>query len=569
MTRHLLLTVATAAGMLTTAMSAPLQEAQITRIVNDVRVVDPASGTKPAMLEQTIRGDLGVRTGAQSRAELLFSDQTLTRLGADTFFSFTPGTRDLTLDRGTLLLQVPKGRGGARIRTAAVTASITGTTILLEHTAKKAVKVVVLEGSLRLFINNAVGESTLLNAGKMIILSPNARQIPEPVDVDLQKLVSTSGLVKMTGGKKSAAATSSLPSTAVIQKEIERQAEGKARGQLAQTNLEIKGKGTKVSLSNDLTLAMPDQQTQANKENPGRRAEREEQAKRDREEREKKEDRGNGGRGSDGENGNPNKPEKPVKPRPNPRPPGKPEEPTIVIDRTIIAENPPTGHGNPNDDDGDDDDRGRARASAKNRIGKSHLDTKAGDLKFASGRKTGVAIHVKNTGELLSLLNGATQGGVIQLTSAGGAIVFDGGKAVAEKGTVELLNHGVKGVISLNNATISGDVVKIGALAANGEVLIRGGTISADTTLKLYAPQGNGSVRFLEDTTLGGNGAKLIVGQQVTIDNGKTVTIGGSQAASVYTQKPNYTGSGGNGSTTGTFGGQGANTFSKKDAPGF
>jgi cyclopropane fatty-acyl-phospholipid synthase-like methyltransferase len=68
---------------------------------------------------------------------LLFRDQTLTRLGADTFFSFTQGTRDLTLERGTLLLQVPKGRGGARIRTAAVTASITGTTILLEHTAKR------------------------------------------------------------------------------------------------------------------------------------------------------------------------------------------------------------------------------------------------------------------------------------------------------------------------------------------------------------------------------------------------------------------------------------------------
>jgi hypothetical protein len=156
---------------------------------------------------------------------------------------------------------------------------------------------------------------------------------------------------------------------------------------------------------------------------------------------------------------------------------------------------------------------------------------------------------------------------LIQLTSAGGAIVFDGGKAVAEKGTVELLNNGVQGTISLNNATISGDVVKIGALASNGQVLIRGGTISADTTLKLYAPRGNGSVRFLEDTTLGGNGAKLIVGHQVTIDNGKTVTIGGSQAASVYAQKPNYTGSGGNGSTTGTFGGKGANTFPKKDAP--
>jgi hypothetical protein len=60
----------------------------------------------------------------------------------------------------------------------------------------------------------------------------------------------------------------------------------------------------------------------------------------------------------------------------------------------------------------------------------------------------------------------------------------------------------------------------------------------------------------------------------VTIDNTKTVTIGGSTKAQVYADKANYTGSGGNGSTTGKFGGAGATTQKLTggtgiNAPGF
>ena len=44
------------------------------------------------------------------------------------------------------------------------------------------------------------------------------------------------------------------------------------------------------------------------------------------------------------------------------------------------------------------------------------------------------------------------------------------------------------------------------------------------------------------------------------IDNGKVVTINGPSAANVHTDNANYTGSGGNGSKSGTFGGKGATT---------
>jgi hypothetical protein len=114
--------------------AAPLKQANVTRIYNDVRVMEvPANVQKPATLNQVVRDQQAVLTGVQSRAELLFTDKTLTRIGANSIFTFKEGTRDMDLKRGTMLLQVPKGAGGAQIKTAAVTAAITGTTLLVEY----------------------------------------------------------------------------------------------------------------------------------------------------------------------------------------------------------------------------------------------------------------------------------------------------------------------------------------------------------------------------------------------------------------------------------------------------
>ncbi|MEP6709582.1 MAG: hypothetical protein ABJB32_05565, partial [Verrucomicrobiota bacterium] len=109
------------------------------------------------------------------------------------------------------------------------------------------------------------------------------------------------------------------------------------------------------------------------------------------------------------------------------------------------------------------------------------------------------------------------------------------------------------------------DVLKVGALGTNGVLNIGGGTLSADTTLKLYASGSNGQLNFTSNVTLGGNSAKILAADSVTIFDRVVVTIGGSNPADVYTgfsgdfPKANYTGFGGNGSTSGTFAGAGAN----------
>jgi hypothetical protein len=114
------------------------------------------------------------------------------------------------------------------------------------------------------------------------------------------------------------------------------------------------------------------------------------------------------------------------------------------------------------------------------------------------------------------------------------------------------------GMITFANATAHADVLKAGVFGANGVLNVGGGILSADTELKLYASGSNGSLNFLSNVTLGGNAVKILAANSITIFNNIVVTINGP-AAQVYTNNANYTGSGGNGTTTGTFAGAGAN----------
>jgi FecR protein len=239
-------------------LARPLTEAHVTKIVNIVRLSDPAFGERPARINDVVRDEIAVTTGIKSRSELLFQDNTLARLGPESYFSFKGGTRDLTLQKGTMLLQIPKRIGGAKIHTAAITAAITGTTIMMEYIPGKDIKVVVLEGSLRLSVNHTFGDSLLLGPGQMVIMSPNAKHIPDPVTIDLKKLVRTSTLVNMPSGKHQKQAnlnTPPLPSMSLIEKEIERQESGKDAHHLVDTNLVILGKGTNVLLGSDNLMA--------------------------------------------------------------------------------------------------------------------------------------------------------------------------------------------------------------------------------------------------------------------------------------------------------------------------
>ena len=103
-----------------------LKEAQVTQVIQDVRLLPSNASPRPASVSDRVKEDTAVRTGVESRTELTFQDMTITRLGSQTIFSFKGGTRTINLKSGSILLSVPKNSGGGQIKTAAVTASVTG-----------------------------------------------------------------------------------------------------------------------------------------------------------------------------------------------------------------------------------------------------------------------------------------------------------------------------------------------------------------------------------------------------------------------------------------------------------
>src|SRR5438045_9797717 len=139
------------------ANAAELKEARVTQIVRDVKLLPNAAPARPALVNDQVHDGTAVRTGIESRSELIFTDATLARLGANTIFSFTEGTRNLELTDGAMLLRLPKNVGGAKINTAAVTAAITGTTVMLEFHKNSYVNFIVIEDSGRIYQPSHVG----------------------------------------------------------------------------------------------------------------------------------------------------------------------------------------------------------------------------------------------------------------------------------------------------------------------------------------------------------------------------------------------------------------------------
>jgi len=132
------------------AQADPLRVAHVTQVVRDVKLLPADAAARPASTNDEVKHGTAVRTGADSRAELTFTDLTLTRLGANTVFSFDEGTRDIKLGSGAVLVEVPRNAPAAKITTAAVTAAITGGTALFEYHNAGPVKLIILEGNGRL-----------------------------------------------------------------------------------------------------------------------------------------------------------------------------------------------------------------------------------------------------------------------------------------------------------------------------------------------------------------------------------------------------------------------------------
>jgi hypothetical protein len=207
--------------------AADLKQSTFTQVVNDVRIVSAAnSSEKPAMVNAVFNMPDLVRTGAASRAELVAEDKTITRVGANTIFSFDPANRTINLQQGSLLFHSPKGMGGGTIRTSSATASVLGTTLIVTTTHSGGFKVIDLEGHVAIKFLSGVHQD--LNPGQMTFVLAGGR--PAPVlTIRLDTLTKDSHLVQGFDAP--------LPSMPLIQQQVDTQVKEIQSGQAQDTGL--------------------------------------------------------------------------------------------------------------------------------------------------------------------------------------------------------------------------------------------------------------------------------------------------------------------------------------------
>jgi hypothetical protein len=228
--------------------AAQLNEARVTGVVKDVKLLPPQAAPRPAEVSDSVRDGDAIRTGAASRSELTFTDQTIVRLGAKTIVSFNDGTRTMNLGEGAMLFQIPKGAAGAKIKTAAITAASTGATGIIERHAQFYIKFLVLEGTVRCYLANQIGESLVMYPGQILITKPDATALPEPAHFDIARVMKTCLLVREF---------QPLLSQRLIESEEQKQLNLIAKGTYIPSNLIIFGRGTLVSLVNPTPTPLP------------------------------------------------------------------------------------------------------------------------------------------------------------------------------------------------------------------------------------------------------------------------------------------------------------------------
>ncbi len=188
----LLLVFLSFAGATRLATAAPLDQARVSQVIQDVRLLEADAAPRPAVVNDKVILGTAVRTGVESRAELTFTDLTITRLGANTIFRFSRGARELELTSGAVLLQVPPNKDPVKVKTAAVTAAVTGGTALFA--TGPPIKFMVLEGIGTFYPTGHPERAVTVHAGQMSMMTEDGR-ITKPEKFDVKLVMETSRLI--------------------------------------------------------------------------------------------------------------------------------------------------------------------------------------------------------------------------------------------------------------------------------------------------------------------------------------------------------------------------------------
>ena len=209
-----------------------LNTLKFTEVVDKVVVIDAVTQrSRPASVNQTFKVPDQISTGANSRAELVAPDGTVTRVGANTVFSFAADKRQVNLQKGSILFHSPEGKGGGVIASDGAQAAVMGTTLIVTATANKGFKLLVLEGKAKATLPG--GNSMAVTAGQLTVVAPGKSDFGPVLNFRLKEQVAGSALVK--------GFRTPIASERKVLDSVERQERMIASGRAESTNMRVRG----------------------------------------------------------------------------------------------------------------------------------------------------------------------------------------------------------------------------------------------------------------------------------------------------------------------------------------
>ncbi len=183
------------AGHLSVLRGEPFEQAEVTKAINVVSLLPQDVQAAPGDI---VKGDTALQTGGYSRAELQFSNLTITRVGSNSLFRFVRGTREIILDSGTMLFSAPAGAGGGKVRAGFISAAVTGSEFMISNVGK--VKVICLSHKVAVYFTANPKVRVELLPGQMLDIAAGAnRKMPPVTTINLGKLLGTSLLTESGG----------------------------------------------------------------------------------------------------------------------------------------------------------------------------------------------------------------------------------------------------------------------------------------------------------------------------------------------------------------------------------
>ena len=209
------------------------KDAEITTLKNIVEH-DAGQGAAPAKMSEKISENSKVTTAAASMAEFTFGDSSITRIGANSVFSFQSKERLVKLDKGTALIHATPGNGGATVDCGGVTAAVSGSTFMASRSATGGAVFVLLESSGSLKVTTPGGQTVIILPGQAASTGTGPKSAIQVFDVDVKRVMETTPLV--SGFKE-------LPSQAEINVVSEKQQAMIREGKIEVLGVEVVATG--------------------------------------------------------------------------------------------------------------------------------------------------------------------------------------------------------------------------------------------------------------------------------------------------------------------------------------